>query len=219
LREKLSRAASGIRAHALIRSLCIVVALLCATTAHAQTATAPAQTRPRTSAPPSSPTNPQTRTQPPATPEPPADANAQTPANAAPSEKASSVSPDEADIAITANVTARELRFEKVPNPTVVFTGQPQRETVWEADRQNLPRPVRPGETYRDIGIRLRIISVFADIDRIVAEALGELPASDEAKPTTTSSPMTPKPTETQPTTSNTSAPAANPPTGKGTRP
>lgn len=85
------------------------------------------------------------------------------------------------DLEITANVTARELRFEVVPDPKVEFTGQPERETVWEAERQNLPRPVQPGVTYRNIGVQLKITSVFADIDRIVAEALGEVPVTDDA--------------------------------------
>jgi hypothetical protein len=87
------------------------------------------------------------------------------------------------DLSITANVTARELRFEVVPNPSVEFPGRPRRDTVWEAERTNLPPQVQPGVTYRDIGIRLRITSVFADIERIVAEALGEIPASDDAPP------------------------------------
>jgi hypothetical protein len=85
------------------------------------------------------------------------------------------------DLEITANVTARELRFEVVPDPKVEFTGQPERETVWEAERQNLPRPVQPGVTYRNIGVELKITSAFADIDRIVAEALGEVPLTDDA--------------------------------------
>jgi len=84
------------------------------------------------------------------------------------------------DISITGRVTARELKFNVVPNPKVEFTGRPRRETVWKADRENLPPAVRPGETYRNIGITLRITSVFADIERIVAEALGEIPLSDE---------------------------------------
>lgn len=87
-------------------------------------------------------------------------------------------SAESADLAITAYVTARELSFETVPNTSVEFTGSHQRDTLWDAERQNLPRPVQPGVTYRDIGIRLKITSVFADIDRIVAEALGEVPAS-----------------------------------------
>jgi hypothetical protein len=95
-------------------------------------------------------------------------------------ERGADVSADTADLSITATVTARELRFEAVPTPKVEFTGQPRRETVWDAQRENLPRPVQPGVTYRNIGIRLKIVSVFADIDHIVAEALGEVPVSDE---------------------------------------
>jgi hypothetical protein len=91
------------------------------------------------------------------------------------------VDPETADLAITAHVTARELKFDEVPNAHVEFTGQPKRDTVWDAQRQNLPRPVQPGVTYRNIGINLVITSVFADIDRIVAEALGEVPSPDDA--------------------------------------
>ncbi|HEY6188942.1 MAG TPA: hypothetical protein VIW80_14905 [Pyrinomonadaceae bacterium] len=114
---------------------------------------------------------------------------------AAPSADAQSAqqpSADSLDLSITANVTARELRFEVVPDPKVEFPGKPERTTVWEAERQNLPRPVEPGVTYRNIGIQLKITSVFADIDRIVAEALGEVPASDTTAPPTT--PSTPQP-------------------------
>ncbi|HEV7842405.1 MAG TPA: hypothetical protein VGO69_01850 [Pyrinomonadaceae bacterium] len=90
---------------------------------------------------------------------------------------------EDADLSITANVTARELRFEVVPNPAVEFSGKPERETVWDAERENLPRPVQPNVTYRNIGIRLKITSIFPDIDRIVAEALGEVPPTDDAPP------------------------------------
>lgn len=80
------------------------------------------------------------------------------------SAQTSARSADDADLAITGSVTARELRFDVVPNPTVEFTGRPQRDTVWEAERENLPRPVQPGVTYRDIGVRLRITSVFSTL-------------------------------------------------------
>jgi hypothetical protein len=88
---------------------------------------------------------------------------------------------EDADLVIIANVQAKELRFDVVPNPTVEFPGKPRRETEWSAERTNLPQQVQPGVTYRDIGIRLKIVSRFADIERIVAEALGEIPASDDA--------------------------------------
>jgi hypothetical protein len=109
----------------------------------------------------------------------PADATA-TPAPT-PSEAAGAT--NEPDLSITGSVTARELRFEVVPTPKVEFPGRPRRDTVWEAERTNLPAEVQPGVTYRDIGIRLKITSVFADIERIVAEALGEIPTSDDAPP------------------------------------
>ena len=90
---------------------------------------------------------------------------------------------ESADISITATVKARELTFEVVPNPTVEFPGRHERETVWDAVRENLPPAVQPGVTYRDIGIRFKIVSRFADIERIVAEALGEVPVTDQAPP------------------------------------
>jgi hypothetical protein len=121
-----------------------------------------------------------------------------------------------ADLSITARVTAESLRFEKVPNPRVEFTGRPERQTVWESERENLPQEVRPGVTYRDIGITLRITSVFADIDRIVAEALGEVTPSDDTRPAAT--PQTP-PANTRPPASDTPTPATNTPPASSTPP
>ena len=137
-------------------------------------------------------------------------AQTQTPEEPAPVQStttAASDSVESADLAITATVTARELRFDVVGNPNVEFTGSHERQTEWEALRENLPRPVEPGVTYRNIGIRLKITSRFADIDRIVAEALGEVPESrDEPRdenpaPDATTTPSTPplQPTTAQP--------------------
>ena len=78
------------------------------------------------------------------------------------------------DLEITANVSVRELKFEQVGNAKVEFTGKPTRDTVSNADIQNLPRPVEPGVTYHNVGVRLVIRSAFADLDRIVSEILGE---------------------------------------------
>ncbi|HVG28363.1 MAG TPA: hypothetical protein VM864_01450 [Pyrinomonadaceae bacterium] len=180
----------------------LVPALLCAlapsATAGAQTsrsharATTRQATRPRTTS----------RNAPPAqtTAQPPAPATVQTPA-APPS-----VPEEDADLVIIANVTAKELEFETAPNPKVEFPGQPRRETEWSAERTNLPPQVQPGVTYRDIGIRLKIVSRFADIDRIVAEALGEIPTSDDAP-----QPAAPPPpaTDTQPAAERSTQPTA----------
>ncbi|MGA9994665.1 MAG: hypothetical protein WBP93_04575 [Pyrinomonadaceae bacterium] len=111
---------------------------------------------------------------------------------------AAAPSDDNADVSITANVTARELKFEAVPNPNVEFTGNHERITVWDANRQNLPRPVEPFVTYRNIGIQLKITSVFADIDRIVSEALGEKPLTDDSPQQNETKPPSQTPSNTQ---------------------
>ncbi len=85
-----------------------------------------------------------------------------------------------ADVALIANITIREMRFDAVPNPTVEFLGKPKTSNIWHADRYNLPDQVQPGVTYRNVGIRLKITSRLADIDRIVSEALGEIPLSED---------------------------------------
>jgi hypothetical protein len=119
------------------------------------------------------------------------------------------------DLSITARVTARELIFRKVPNPRVEFTGRPERETIWEAERQNLPAEVQPGVTYRDIGITLRIQSIFPDIDRIVAEALGEVPAGDAAPPPAEPVPPAPPAADT-PSPATAQRPQRRPRRGRG---
>lgn len=84
-------------------------------------------------------------------------------------------SPETADLAITSTVKARELRFNVVPNSEKIeFSGSPERQTGWVVERQNIPEHAAEGVTYRDIGVRLQITSVFSDIDRIVSDALGE---------------------------------------------
>lgn len=89
------------------------------------------------------------------------------------------------DILILVNITAKELKFDAVPNTSVEFPGTRHRTTIWLTQRQNLPEKVEPGVTYRDIGMQLRISSRFADIERIVQEALGEVPITDDDPKTT----------------------------------
>lgn len=87
-------------------------------------------------------------------------------------EKQETVDEQTADVAITATVKADSLTFETVPNPKVEFSGEPARQTEWSSERRNLPDEVQPTVVYRDIGIKLKIVSVFADIEKIVDEAL-----------------------------------------------
>lgn len=74
------------------------------------------------------------------------------------------VQPD-GDIVIFANVRARELRFDEVPEVRVTATTS-------DTERTNLPDQVQPHVTYRDIGIRLTITSTLPNIEQILDEAL-----------------------------------------------
>jgi hypothetical protein len=69
------------------------------------------------------------------------------------------------DIDLTAKVKARELCFDEVPETEVRFWGHPERDSVSETERKNLPEEVRPGVTYRDVSVRLRIASELIDAD------------------------------------------------------
>jgi hypothetical protein len=97
------------------------------------------------------------------------------------------------DIELTATVRWRELRFEEVGTPKVEFSGNPDNETVWRADRENLPTPVQPGVTYRDGGVRLVISSRFrelaAALDGIAASPSPSPSVSPSASPSASPSP------------------------------
>jgi hypothetical protein len=77
--------------------------------------------------------------------------------------------PERPDIEITAEVKARELRFDEVPETEV----HPPAQT----ERKNLPEKVRPeheGITFRDIGVRLRIANELTVNEPDEWEELGE---------------------------------------------
>jgi hypothetical protein len=99
------------------------------------------------------------------------DSSKQDSSKQAPNASRSSVQPD---IEISARVTIREMKFEQVGNPKVEFSGNPKRDTVWDADRTNLPRQVEPGVTYKDVTVRLLITSTFADIEQFLKQISGE---------------------------------------------
>jgi hypothetical protein len=64
-------------------------------------------------------------------------------------EEERSVAPENPDIEFTADVKARELRFDEVPDTEV----HPPSQT----ERENLPEEVQPDVTYRNASVRLRI--------------------------------------------------------------
>lgn len=73
--------------------------------------------------------------------------------------------PKNPDIEFSANVRAREMQFEEVPETEARFSGNTERDTVSGAERENLPEEVRRGVTYRNFSVRLRIASELAEHD------------------------------------------------------
>ena len=63
------------------------------------------------------------------------------------------------DIEFSANVKARELRFEEKPETEVRFWGYPERNSVSANERKNLPEEVQQDVTYRNVDVRLHIAS------------------------------------------------------------
>jgi hypothetical protein len=98
------------------------------------------------------------------------------------------------DLEIDADVSWKELRFETVGTPRVEFSGTPRRQTVWKAERRNLPRPVQPGVVYRDGGIHLTISSRFEDLARLFTEGPTPVPAGASPAPGARPSPAAPGP-------------------------
>ena len=58
------------------------------------------------------------------------------------------------DVEMGARVKAKRLRFRRVPETGVEFSGDVDSESG--SERKNLPEEVEPGVTYRDVEVRWR---------------------------------------------------------------
>lgn len=81
---------------------------------------------------------------------------------------------DRPEIEFTADVRARELHFDAVPNPEVRFPGHPEHESDWCSERENLPDEVQEGVVYRNARVRLLIASEIVDSDPDLLNSSGE---------------------------------------------
>jgi hypothetical protein len=77
------------------------------------------------------------------------------------------------DIVLFARVRAETLRFESTPEVRAAVSGCPQLDTTRLVIRTNLPQPVQPGVTYRNVLIDARLRAQFADIECLLADLAG----------------------------------------------
>ena len=82
------------------------------------------------------------------------------------------------DIAIIARVEARELRFNSQPQTSLQLAGCPQLDTSLVVLRTNLPKPVQPGVTYRNIVVDFRLLMKLTDLECYLAGGTCPTPAS-----------------------------------------
>lgn len=75
--------------------------------------------------------------------------------------------PENADVEIAAGARTGKLRFEKVPEAETRFRGASGRQAASGSDRDNLPRKVEPGVTYRGAAIRWRAAGKLVADDRL----------------------------------------------------
>jgi hypothetical protein len=77
------------------------------------------------------------------------------------------------DLLIVASVSAREVRFETQPDAEVRLTGCAALDTVIVTERTNLPDPVQPGVTYRDVRVGIEIRG-WLDVQCVAALAAAD---------------------------------------------
>ncbi|MEX2271776.1 MAG: hypothetical protein WD690_09910 [Vicinamibacterales bacterium] len=95
----------------------------------------------------------------------------------------------DADLVFTATVRFDSLTVERTGAPTVEFSGALLDRTEWTVERINLPATLEPGVTYRNGGIRLRVLATFKTaeaflqaLDALKAQAAAAKPQNDRIK-------------------------------------
>lgn len=86
------------------------------------------------------------------------------------------------DIAIIARVEARELRFNSQPQTSLKLAGCPQLDTSMVVLRTNLPKPVQPGVTYRNVVVDFKLLMQLTDLECFLAGRTCPAPPRDTTR-------------------------------------
>jgi hypothetical protein len=93
--------------------------------------------------------------------------------------------PDNADIAFTARVRARQLRFGEVPQTHTGFSGTPGHDSGSGSDRANLPERVEKDVTYRRVRVGYWLASALVYPGEARDDGPGAGPGSDAGSAST----------------------------------
>jgi hypothetical protein len=76
------------------------------------------------------------------------------------------------EIELVATVRARSLRFDEIPRLDAILRGGGAgRRTSWKAERVNLPLRPEPGTVYRDVQVRLTVVTDPDGLGTLLREA------------------------------------------------
>lgn len=73
------------------------------------------------------------------------------------------------DVVLSASAQIRELRFQSQPQASIRLSGCPSLDSI-RVQRRNLPSPVEPGVTYRDVMVGVEAVG-HLDVQCLVAPA------------------------------------------------
>jgi hypothetical protein len=85
------------------------------------------------------------------------------------------------DIVIRASASAEEVRFSGEPKIDVRLTGCSVLDSVRVLERRNLPRPVQPNVTYRDVHIAVEILG-HLDVQCLLPTLAGAAAGADSLR-------------------------------------
>jgi hypothetical protein len=78
------------------------------------------------------------------------------------------------DLILRASATADQVRFDSQPQIEVRITGGATSDTVRVLERRNLPDPIQPGVTYRDVSVVVEIAAHLAiECSEVLRDAAG----------------------------------------------
>jgi hypothetical protein len=104
-----------------------------------------------------------------------------------------------ADVVVRASASIRELRFESRPRTRVRTAGCAALDTVVVTERVNLPDPVEPGVTYRDVRVGVEIRTSLSVVcllpalaaDPVLAGLCAPAPSAVPTEPARATAPAT----------------------------
>lgn len=74
-------------------------------------------------------------------------------------------------VEVVVTFSAQSLVFDELPRIRTSFGGAEPRRAVWQVERTNLPARVERGVVYRDVKVRLTLVSTVEEFEALIEDA------------------------------------------------